>query len=404
MISFAAAGISRRFMGLGFAAWLAVGVAAPASAQPSPDWIRVAINKNIHEVTLQIFGRYSIVALHTGTEIHQGPRLLSVPVRGVPEGLALGEQVLPYFGVRITPARDAAISLNGKRLRGALEIVRQKDLSLLVINYVALEDYLRGVLSKEVPNYWPPEAMKAVAIAARTYAIFQRLTKAVGDYDVTGDVMSQDYGGKASEKVETTRAVKATSGLIVTYQGQVFPTFYHSTCGGMTENGRVMGPFDIRPLSGGVRCTFCSPSPFYAWQRRLTRADVNWALRKSRHGTVGPVDRIMVTRRTPSGRAEEILIVGSQRLVRLSGYDFRALFGFDSIRSPLFTVLDAGDAFVLDGHGWGHGVGLCQFGAAELARRGFSAGEILAYYYPQIELVSLRELATQPIRVIGGGS
>ena len=382
---------------------IAQGIAVQAlEAQPDPAWIRVAVARNDPEVMLQIHGRFTIVALHTGDQIQSGRRLRAVMVRAIPEGLVLGEQVVPYVGVRIEPAADAAISLNGKRLRGTLEIVRQQDLTLLVVNHVELEDYLRGVLSKEAPDYWPSEALKAIAIAARTYALYQRLTKEQIDYDVTGDVMSQDYGGKTAEKTATTRAVKATAGLIVMYQGRLFPTFYHSTCGGMTEHARVMGPYDLLPLQGGIACRFCSASPFFAWQRRLSKADLAWALRNSRYGSLGPIRELAVTKRTPSGRAEEITIVGAQRTLRVSGYGFRSLFGFDRIRSPLFSIVPMGERFVLDGHGWGHGVGLCQWGAAELARRGLSAREILAFYYPHTDLVDVRDHAQQPIDVIGG--
>ena len=383
------------------AVWLWCGV-APATAQPNPEWIRVAVVREDPKIDLQIHGRFTIVALHTGSPIQQGRRLPPVAVRAVPEGIALGNQILPVFGVRIEPESQATISLNGKRLRGTIEIVRQENLTLLVINHVALEDYLRGVLSKEAPDYWPPEALKAIAIAARTYALYQRFTKERVDYDVTGDVMSQDYGGKTEEKAATTRAVKATAGLIITYQGKLFPTFYHSTCGGMTENGRAMGDFDLEPLRGGVVCSFCLASPFFRWQRRLTKADVGWALRKSRYGSIGAVSDIRVTKRTAAGRAQEITLVGAQRTLKLTGYDLRALLGFERIRSPLFSIVPVGDFFILEGHGWGHGVGMCQWGAAELARRGFSAREILAYYYPQTALVNLRELANQPIEVIGG--
>jgi stage II sporulation protein D len=246
--------------------------------------------------------------------------------------------------------------------------------------------------------------LKAIAIAARTYALYQRFTKEPSDYDVTGDVMSQDYGGKTSEKASTTRAVKTTDGWILMYHGQLFPTFYHSTCGGITEHARVMGPFDLEPLQGGVRCAFCTASPFFQWQRRLTKADVNWALRKSPHGSIGAIRNLRVTKQTAFGRAEEITVVGARRTLRLTGYDVRALFGFERIRSTFFSVRAVGDAFSLDGHGWGHGVGMCQWGAAELARRGLSATEILAYYYPHAQLISIRSLEGQRIRLIGGGS
>ena len=376
--------------------------APTAWAQPNPESIRVAVEREDPQVDLQVHGRFTIFALHSGNPIQQGRRLLPVSIRAVPQGLALGHDILPFDGVRIEPESHGAISLNGKRLRGTIEIVRQKNLTLLVVNHVSLEDYLRGVLSKEAPDYWPSEALKAIAIAARTYAVYQRFTKDQVDYDVTGDVMSQDYGGKTAEKAATTRAVKATEGWILRYRGQLFPTFYHSTCGGMTEHARVMGKFDLEPLRGGIVCTLCSASPFFHWQRRLTKADLNWALRSSPFGSVGKVIDVRVTKRTASGRAEEITIVGAQRTLRLSGYDFRALFGFDSIRSPRFSVVPLGDAFMLDGHGWGHGVGMCQWGAAELARRGFSATEILAYYYPKSELVQVNSILNQPVRVIRG--
>ena len=378
-------------------------VVSSAWAQPNPEWIRVAVVREDPKVDLQIYGRFTIFALHTGDAIQGGRRLPSVAVQAVPQGIAIGGQVLPVVGVRIEPESQAAISLNGRRLRGTIEIMRQKNLTLLVVNYVALEDYLRGVLSKEAPDYWPPEALKAIAIAARTYALYQRFTKEQVDYDVTGDVMSQDYGGKSEEKAATTRAVKSTAGLILLYRDKLFPAFYHSTCGGMTEHARVMGPFDLPPLAGGVRCTLCSASPFFQWQRRVTKADLAWALRKSRYGSLGPISDFRVTKRTASGRAEEVTIVGARRRLRLTGYDLRALLGFERIRSPLFSITPVADSFVLDGRGWGHGVGMCQWGAAELARRGFSAAEILAFYYPGVDVVRLRDLGNQPIIAIGGG-
>lgn len=392
----------RTFSAVAAALWWCVG-AASAGAQPSPEWIRVAVSQSDPQVTLQIHGRFTMSALHTGEPIREGRRLASVAVRALPEGLAVGEQVVPYVGVKIEAESDAAISLNGKRLRGTIEIVRQQNLTLLVINHVALEDYLRGVLSKEAPDYWPLESLKAIAIAARTYALYQRLTKTESAFDVSGDVMSQDYGGKTAERANTTRAVKATQGLILTTDGALFPPFYHSTCGGKTEHARVMGSFDVAPLQGGVACTLCSASPFYRWQRRLTKADVNWALRHSAHGAVGPVLEMRVTQRTPTGRAQTITIRGRNRSVALTGYEFRALFGFERIRSPQVTIQARGDTFFIDGSGWGHGVGLCQWGAAELARRGFSARETLAYYYPGATLTSVSELERTPIRVIDAG-
>lgn len=386
---------------------LAVGLWLPAAvvaAQPNPESIRVAVvHSSDAQVDLQIHGRFIIRALHTGDVIQEDRRLPAVAVKVMPQGIAIGQRVLPYPGVRIEPVSDAAISLNGTRLRGAIEIVRQKDQSLLVVNDIRLEDYLRGVLSKEAPDYWPEEALKAIAIAARTYAVYQRFTKEAADYDVSSTVMSQDYGGKSAEKSATNRAVKATAGWVLMYRDGLFPAFYHSTCGGgATEHARVMGKFDVPPLQGGVRCNFCSASPFYRWQRRLTREDVGWALRKTRHGSIGSIRSMQVIRRTASGRVQELVIEGSKRSVRLTGFELRSLVGFERIRSPLFDVVDTPEGFLINGRGWGHGVGMCQWGAAELARRGASAWEILQWYYPGSRLVAVQELANHPVVILGG--
>jgi stage II sporulation protein D len=377
--------------------------AAPAAwAQPSAESIRVAVVREDPQIALQVYGRFRVRAVQTGATVQEGRRLPETAVKAMPQGLAFGEQLLPVPAVRIEPASDAAISVNGRRLRGAVEITRQRNQKLLVINHVALEDYLRGVLSKEAPDYWPEEALRAIAIAARTYAVYQRFSKAAAPYDVTADVMSQDYGGRSAEKHATTRAVKATSGLILMYHGGLFPTFYHSTCGGTTEHARVMGKYDIIPLQGGLKCDYCTASPFYAWQRHLTREDVNWALHKSHYGSIGKIRDMRVTKTTASGRVQEVTITGAKRALKMTGYDLRALFGFDRIRSPLLTIEPTADGFMINGHGWGHGVGMCQWGAAELARRGISAPEILRWYYPESDLVSVKDLANQHVTIIGG--
>lgn len=380
-------------------------VAASVSAQPNPESIRVAIVEDDPQVNLQVYGRYSIKALYTGDRVGEGRRLPPTSVKAGKQGILFGENSLPFLGLRIEPESDAAISLNGRRLRGAIEIVRQQGMKLLVVNDVRLEDYLRGVLSKEAPDYWPEEALKAIAIAARTYAVYQRFSKEASDYDVTGNVMSQDYGGKSAEKSATNRAVRATTGLIIMYQNGLFPAFYHSTCGGgPTEHARVMGKYDIPPLQGGVQCSYCTASPFFHWQRRLTREDINWVLHKSRYGSVGGIRNMRVTQRTASGRVQQLVITGSRGSVRLTGFDVRSLFGFEKIRSPLFDVVALADGFLIDGHGWGHGVGMCQWGAAELARRGANAEEILQWYYPGSRLVAVQELVNERIVIIGGKS
>lgn len=378
----------------------------PAAAeQPA---IRVAVVQDQPEVSLAVHGRFRITALRTPDALQEGARLPKVVVRAAREGIAIGAQVVPQPGVRVEPARDATIDLNGQRLRGTLEILTQPGQTLLVVNHVGLEEYLQGVLSKEAPFHWPIEALKALAIAARTYTVFQRLSKTSLAYDVSGDVMSQVYGGRSAERGRSTRAVGITRGLVLTFEGKVFPAFYHSTCGGLTEEASVMGPFDLAPLKGGVACSFCVESPFYRWQRRLSGADVGWAVQQAGRGSVWPVQDVGILAYSPTGRVGQVRIRGGGparpslpgaggRTVDVTGYEFRKWFGFDRIRSTGFAILRDADGFILQGRGWGHGVGLCQWGAAALARRGLAAKEILAYYYPEAELVRLGEQTIEPI-------
>ena len=378
-----------------------------STAQAGPEWIRVAVVEHQPQVDLAIHGRFRMVglqqavpALQRGRQaelLHEGPRLSRVSVHAIQQGIMVGEQLLPANSVRVEPARDATIDLNGHRLRGTVEIHRQDDLTLLVINRVELEDYLRGVLSKEAPDYWPAEALKALAIAARTYTLFQRLSKSSGGYDVTGDILSQVYGGKTAERWRTSRAVKETEGLILTYRGRIFPAFYHSTCGGLTEHAAVMGPFDLEPLQGKLACSFCVDSPFYRWQRQLTKADIAWAVKRQGRGSIWPVEGMEIAAYSPTGRIAQVRIRGAGRALLLTGYEVREMLGFATIRSTAFAIIPAGESFMIQGRGWGHGVGLCQWGAAELARRGLCAQEILAYYYPRAELARMGDVDVQPI-------
>jgi len=379
------------------AAAVLIGLLPPAAAEPPV--IRVAVVQNQPEVALAIHGRFRITPLRTPDALQEGARLPKVAVRAAREGIAIGGQVLPQPGVRVEPARDATIDLNGRRLRGTLEILAQPDQTLLVINHVGLEEYLQGVLSKEAPFHWPIEALKALAIAARTYTVFQQLSKTSLAYDVSADVLSQVYGGRSAERGRSTRAVGITRGLVLTFEGKVFPAFYHSTCGGLTEEASVMGPFDLAPLKGGVACSFCVESPFYRWQRRLSGADVAWAVKQAGRGSVWPMQEVEILAYSPTGRVGQVRIRGGGRVVDVAGYEFRKWFGFDRVRSTGFAILREPEGFILQGRGWGHGVGLCQWGAAALARRGLSAKEILAYYYPEAELVRLGEHTMEPIPV-----
>ena len=296
-----------------------------------------------------------------------------------------------------------------RRYRGAVQILPTGAGTLRVINVLPMETYLSGVLPNELPKTWKVETYKSLAVAARTYALSERNLRGRYDFDIYDSTQSQVYGGCGTETQTSWDAVMATWGIVATYRGDdgrplLLRTYYHSTCGGMTAPaGSVFGGETPPPLAGGVACNYCRRSPRYRWPDVvLTKQEIGEALRQSGNAELARrsrVQRVEIAQRATGrrgdpgttgdgGRAEVIRITdasGAAVLVR-AGY-WRLLVGPGKIPSTWFGIVDKGDRIVLvGGRGYGHGVGLCQWGAEYLAERGRSGEEILRYYYPNVEL------------------
>ena len=286
-----------------------------------------------------------------------------------------------------------------RRYRGTLRISPTEGGAIRLINVLPMEAYLAGVLANELYPSWHVEAYKAQCIAARTYALMQRNARRRYDFDVYDSTLSQVYGGVGTETDKTWEAVEATWGVAATYRAAggkraLLKTYYHSTCGGDTvAAGGVFGGSTPAPLAGGTKCTYCRKSPKYRWAPVvLTKRHVTDALQRSGSASLtqlGPVWRVEVAARTGTGgRAERIRIVdtaGKSVLLR-AGY-WRILVGASKVPSTWFDIEDRGDRIALTGgRGYGHGVGLCQWGAQYLAAHGKRGEEIVRYYYPGVEL------------------
>ncbi|MCM8795750.1 MAG: SpoIID/LytB domain-containing protein, partial [Candidatus Omnitrophica bacterium] len=234
----------------------------------SPDYIRVSILKDVSSFRLKIKGLYEVVDLKNNKIFYQGKNL-NTTVSVSKEGIALGPIKIDAVKVLIKSDDPYLVMVNGRILRGNIILLKTNNLRLSVINHIKLEDYVKGVLYHEVSHYWPLEALKAQAVVVRTYALYQRQENRQKDYDVTSDIYSQVYGGKTSERYRTNIAVDETEGIILTHQGRIFPTYYHATCGGYTEDASVLWDVDIPPLKGVV-CNFCKDSPHFSWQEVIS--------------------------------------------------------------------------------------------------------------------------------------
>ena len=351
--------------------------------------VRVAVLQDIPKFSLSIEGSYQIFPMYSAELLAEGGSLHEVSVTGTPAGIQLGDQELPVFGItlRLHDHRQGLITLNGRHFRGGMDIYRQKDQTLLIINHLDIEDYLQGVLYHEVSHRWPIEVLKAQAVAARTYAIYQTTVSVSKDFDLTSDAFSQVYGGAASEKKRTNKAVADTRGEILIWDGKVFPPYFHATCGGHTLSSRELWSMDVPPLQG-VRCPYCVDSPYFYWKVTITKEEAIQKFKKAGY-PLKDIDAIEVSRTDPSGRALDLILVHPQGEMQLSANVFRLILGPNQIRSAFFTVEIQDRQIVFRGRGWGHGVVLCQWGAYGMARQGKKMEQILAHYYPGAQVVRL---------------
>jgi len=291
--------------------------------------------------------------------------------------------------MRVTAA-DGEIRVNGKGYRGLMEVRKKSNGLLLVVNELYIEDYLRGVIAAEVPPDWAVEALKAQAVASRTYALYRKKTSGRRPYHILATVNGQVYAGRSGEHKNALRAVRDTEGLVVVYRGEVIPAFYHSSCGGHTENALELWGLD-EPYLRGVDCECQAISKYGAWEKRLAVSRVA-ALLARRGYRLRDISDMVIESITPAGRVRSVSIRSGGAAAVVPAETLRAAMGYSFIPSVFFELsVDGGEA-VFSGRGMGHGVGLCQWGAEEMAEKGQDYASILRWYYPGTSLARIDEL------------
>ena len=281
---------------------------------------------------------------------------------------------------------DQPIAVNNMQYRGLIEIHNSLGV-LQVINVVSMNDYLKGVVPSEIPALWPEEALKAQAVAARTFCYYH-IAKGNSNalYNLDASTNSQVYKGVSVEKPTTTKAVEETAGIIITEGGQPIIAYFHSTCGGRTADDQTVWSGDGHDYLKGITCKFCGDSPHSTWESELSLADITKTL-QTKYNSIDKITNISFAKK--DGRVVEVKITYSNGSVRLKGNDFRLMFPSQTIKSLYFTSEKKGKGLLLKGHGWGHGVGMCQWGAKGMADAGFAYKNIISHYYKNIRLVKI---------------
>jgi stage II sporulation protein D len=372
--------------------------------------------------------------------------IVTVPFEFTVEGDGSDPLAKPLFSAQqITPlhyvASGGLLTFNGRAFRGTIDVTRDDEGDMIVVNQVDTAAYLASVVGSEEPTTWMPEALAAQAIAARTY-----LSRHVGkhdNYDLEGDTRDQEYDGIAGETDSTVRAVDRTAGMIATYRGAAIEALYSANAGGITEDSENV-------FANALPYLRSVPSPAddiaqasswghtsWEWKTEFTAPQLRSYI-GGRGIDVGDPQRIELTRLTATGRVLSAKIVGSSGTRDIGKDVSRYYFG---LRSTLFTVetrpeeteyVESSNAdrvrqldllgatiertftvsvkdpdrtihtlrvlgwqyrlparFVFTGKGYGHGVGMSQWGAQGMALGGKSAEEILKHYYQGIEITSL---------------
>ncbi len=281
-------------------------------------------------------------------------------------------------------SEKGAIQLNTMSYRGTVEIRKKQNGLLLVVNELDIEEYLKGVVAAEIPSDWEYEVLKAQAVASRTYALYQKRMAGSRPYHILATVDSQVYNGKSGERQVATRAIRETKDVVITYQGEIIPAFYHSSCGGHTENAFELWGID-EPYLHGVDCECQQISRYGQWEKRFTPGQVAAALAKQGYRLNG-IREVAIEGLTAAGRVKQVALRDAEGVTWVPAEKFRAAIGYSSIPSIFFEAEMPGGEIVISGRGLGHGVGLCQWGAREMAQRGYDYASIISYYYPGTRL------------------
>lgn len=277
---------------------------------------------------------------------------------------------------------NGKIFFKGESYTGFIE-VRRDEKGLYIIDALPFEKYIEGVVASEAGAGWEMEALKAQAVISRTYALFYKNLNKDKEYDLTSSVLHQVFK-ENNINPQITRAVKETGGEILMYEGNLVKTLYHSICIGKTElPEEVWG--GSYPYLKSVECN-SKNTPYDNWKREFTFDEIGKAA-----GIIGGIKDISIASYTSTGRVKTLKITTDTATTELEikATDLRKFLGYKRLPSTDFSLtkgaenLPAGQSgVIIEGRGWGHGVGLCQWGALEMAREGKDYKEILAHYYP----------------------
>lgn len=303
----------------------------------------------------------------------------TLDVRPQAAGLLLAGTVATGPAVLVTPLLDAPVQVDGRAYRGAVWLALDQDGTLDVINELDLEQYLYGVVGAEMDQTWPQNALAAQAIASRSYAVARAALHQYPGFDILAGEQDQAYGGVGAESQASVDAVESTRGVVLVYRYRVIKAYYSSCDGGYTADGANLS--DPEPYLQAEPDPYASESPHLAWVASVPLASFAQAFR-DQVADIGDITAISPGPADPSGRLTSVTVVGTAGTQTIAAQMFRQLAGRHAVKSTRIASLALdGDTIAVRGSGFGHGVGMSQWGAKGMADHGLGIYAILSFYY-----------------------
>lgn len=393
----------------------AQGVSSPVVNPLSADSVSVRIYlEEAGEVIVGVRGGLCHVTDPEGNNLSDLPKNREITLRLTAKGWEWKERTSKKNGdvlatsskvLIFTPEPEAQVSVGAFQplpYRGIIQLIGREKGRVAIVNVVDIETYLMGVVGAEMPASWHLSALRAQAIACRTYALYQmhlrRLEGAM--WDVSNDQSSQVYSGLQAEHSRVALALKDTRGVVLTYgpegKEKLFPAYFSSNCGGHTQDGKVVFGKDVAAL-GGTECPYCQAiarPETYRWVAVVTPKSIASKKLMERYPELTKLEEVIdiqVTAKSDYGRVERLKLFGKSGRTRIvNAEDFRLAISSKEqpLRSSWYDLVDGGDVWRFEnGRGWGHGVGFCQCGSEKMAQMGKDAVAILEHYYPGATLV-----------------
>lgn len=380
----------------------------PADFSGHTPVVRVLLLQNSHGINLTASQppliRTADVASPRRVDV---PPATPVPLVLTATGWRLGSVAVGNGELLIQPAVEGSVSVDGHPYRGRFRLVPTSANTFDVVNDVDVEGYLKGVVPREMLRLWNDETYKAQAVVARTYAIYElKAASPTSPYDLFDDQRSQVYGGIAAETAQGCNAVDQTAGVVVVSgppgQERIFKAYFSSCCGGIGQSAAdAFGDPPSAPLTEQAVGNLCSESPHFNWpdvvvsKAELTKRFRRFGqLRNRAEKDMAAVVRIDVAGSNQFGRPVRFVVTDARgKRFMWTGEEIRWAVNTDAtdttrLKSSLFQIDNQKDAVrFYNGHGWGHGVGMCQWCAQRRAELGWSYDAIVLAAYPHSKLL-----------------